>query len=137
MQLVLSWSEDDGDGVVVVLGVFKGQVEGEAGSGVASLPAGGRVIDTSLVAVHVDQPLVHSIAESDYWQSQYEYYNMHGELAGCTTPKFTPLIYTCSACMLHAHACMTNCCQQFVTIVTSTPCMIMETLLVLHSCLHM
>ena len=70
MQLVLSWLEEDGDGVVVVPSSFEGQVEGEAGSGVASLPAGG-VIDTSLV-VHIDQPLVHSIAESDYWQSQQE-----------------------------------------------------------------
>ena len=69
MQLVLSWLEEDGGGVVVVLGSFEGQVEGEAGSGVASLPAGG-VIDTSLAAVHIDQPLVHSIAESDHWQSQ-------------------------------------------------------------------
>ena len=69
MQLVLSWLEEDGGGVVVVLGSFEGQVEGEAGSGVASLPAGG-VIDISLAAVHIDQPLVHSIAESDHWQSQ-------------------------------------------------------------------
>ena len=69
MQLVLSWLEEDGDGVVVVLGSFEGQVEGEAGSGVASLPAGG-VIDTSLAAVHIDQPLIHSITESDHWQSQ-------------------------------------------------------------------
>ena len=53
MQLVLSWLEEDGDGVVVVLGSFEGQVEGEAGSGVASLPAGG-VIDTSLATVHID-----------------------------------------------------------------------------------
>ena len=54
MQLVLSWLEEDGDGVVVVLGSFEGKVEGKAGSGVASLPAGG-VIDTSLaVAVHID-----------------------------------------------------------------------------------
>ena len=53
--------------MVVALGSFEGQVEGEAGSGVASLPAGG-VIDTSLAAVHIDQPLVHSIAESDHWQ---------------------------------------------------------------------
>ena len=40
------------------------QVEGEAGSGVASLPAGG-VIDTSLAAVYIDQPLVDSIAENE------------------------------------------------------------------------
>ena len=54
MQLVLSWLEEDGDGVVVVLGSSEGQVEGEAGSGVASLPAGG-VIDTILAAaVHID-----------------------------------------------------------------------------------
>ena len=58
------------DRVVVVLGSFEGQVEGEAGSGVASLPAGG-VIDTSLAAIrHIDQSLVHSKAESDHWQSQ-------------------------------------------------------------------
>ena len=57
MQLVLSWLEEDGDGVVVVLGSFEGQVEGEAGSEVASLPAGG-VIDTSLAAaVHIDHSL--------------------------------------------------------------------------------
>ena len=41
MQLVLSWLEEDGGGVVVVLGSFEGQVEGEAGSGVASFPARG------------------------------------------------------------------------------------------------
>ena len=29
----------DGDGMVVVLGSLEGQVEGEAGSGVSSLPA--------------------------------------------------------------------------------------------------
>ena len=52
MQLVLSWLEEDGSGVIVVLGSFEGQVEGEAGSGVASLPAEG-VIDTSHV-VHID-----------------------------------------------------------------------------------
>ena len=52
MQLVLSWLKEDGDRVVVVLGSFEGQVEREAGSGVASLPAGG-VIDTGLqAAVH-------------------------------------------------------------------------------------
>ena len=68
MQPVLSWLEEDGDGVFIVLGSFEGQVEGEAGSGVTSLPAGG-VIDSSHV-VHIDQPLVHIIAESDHWQSQ-------------------------------------------------------------------
>ena len=62
MQLVLSWLEEDGDGVVVVLDSFEGQVEGETGSGVASLPAGG-VINTSLAAaVHIDQPFC-----IDYW----------------------------------------------------------------------
>ena len=72
MQLVLSWLEEDGDGVVVVLGSFEGQVEGEAGSGVASFPAGG-VIDTcSLAAVHIDQPLVHSIAENDHWEQSQQ-----------------------------------------------------------------
>ena len=47
----------------MVLGSLESQVEREAGSGVASLPAGG-VIDTSLT-VHIDvvQPLVR-IAES-------------------------------------------------------------------------
>ena len=51
---MLSWLEEDGDGVAVVLGSFEGQVEGEAGSGVASFPASG-VIDTSLAAaVHID-----------------------------------------------------------------------------------
>ena len=69
MQLVLSWLEEDGDGVVVVLGSFEGQVEGEAGGGAASLPAGG-VIDTSMA--HIDQPLVHGIAESEHWQSQQD-----------------------------------------------------------------
>ena len=49
----MSWLEEDGDGVIVVLGSFEGQVKGEAGSGVASLPAGG-VIDTSLAAVHIN-----------------------------------------------------------------------------------
>ena len=44
--------EEDGDGVVVVLGSCESQVEGEAGSEVAPLPAGG-VTNTSLV-VHVD-----------------------------------------------------------------------------------
>ena len=54
MQLVLSWLEEDGDGVVVVLGSFESHVEGEARSGVASLPAGG-VIDTCQgAAVHID-----------------------------------------------------------------------------------
>ena len=81
MQLVLSWLEEDGDGVVVVLGSFEGQVEGEAGGGVASLPAGG-VIDTSMA--HIDQPLVHGIAESEHWQSQQNtnakhHENMHQE----------------------------------------------------------
>ena len=75
---MLSWLEEDGDGVVVVLSSFEGQVEGEAGSGVASLPAGG-VIDTSLAAIHIDQPLVHSIAESDHWQSQQENEDTHYE----------------------------------------------------------
>ena len=57
MQLVLSWLEEDGDGVGIVLGSFEGQVEGEAGSGVASLPAG-VVIDTSMAAaVHIDHSL--------------------------------------------------------------------------------
>ena len=61
MQLVLSWLEEDGDGVVVELGSFEGQVEGEARSGVASLPAGG-VIDTSMAAaVHIDHCLSTSI----------------------------------------------------------------------------
>ena len=57
--------EEDGSGVVVVLSSFKGQVEGEAGSEVASLPAG-RVIDTSL-AVHTDvmHPLI-AIARSGH-----------------------------------------------------------------------
>ena len=66
MQLVLSWLEEDGSGVVVVLDSFEGQVEGEAGSGVASLPAGG-VIDTSLAAVHINlmQQLI-AIARSDH-----------------------------------------------------------------------
>ena len=50
---MLSWLEENGDGVVVVLGSSESQVEGEAGSGVASLPAGG-IIDTSLAAVHID-----------------------------------------------------------------------------------
>ena len=77
MQLVLSWLEEDGDGVVVVLDSFEGQVEGETGSGVASLPAGG-VIDTSLAAaVHIDQSLVYSIAESDHWQSQQDKDGIH------------------------------------------------------------
>ena len=73
---MLSRLEEDGGGVVVVLGSFESQVEGEAGSGVASLPAGG-VIDTSLAAVHIDQPLVHSTAESDHWQSQQEKDDAH------------------------------------------------------------
>ena len=73
MQLVLSWLEEDGDGVVVVLGSFEGQVKRETRSGVASLPAGG-VIDTSLVAaVHIDQHLMcTSRAKSDHWQSQHQ-----------------------------------------------------------------
>ena len=72
MQLVLSWLEEDGDGVVVVLGSFEGQVEGEAGSGVASLPAGG-VIDTSLAAaVYMDQPLFNMRTQSDHRQSQQQ-----------------------------------------------------------------
>ena len=54
MQLVLSWLEEDGDGVVIVLGSFESHVEGEARSGVASLPAGGGVVHTSLAAVHID-----------------------------------------------------------------------------------
>ena len=54
VQLVLSWLEEDGDGVAVVLGSFEGQVDGEARSGVASLPAGGGVVYTGLAAVHVD-----------------------------------------------------------------------------------
>ena len=33
VQVVLSRMEEDGSGVVVVLGSFEGQVEGEAGSG--------------------------------------------------------------------------------------------------------
>ena len=78
MQLVLSWLEEDGDGVVVVLGSFEGQVEGEAGSGVTSLPAG-RVNGTSLAAVHIDQVL--TVTETAHWQSQYEAkyssYNSH------------------------------------------------------------
>ena len=37
MQLVLSSLEEDGGGMVVVLGSFEGQVKGEAGSEVASL----------------------------------------------------------------------------------------------------
>ena len=69
MQLVLSRLEEDGGGVVVVLGSFESQVEGEAGSGVASLPAR-EVVDTSL-AVHIDKPLV-GIGKSNHWQSQYE-----------------------------------------------------------------
>ena len=32
VQLVMSWLEEDGDGVIIVLGSFEGQVEGEAGS---------------------------------------------------------------------------------------------------------
>ena len=64
---MLSRLEEDGGGVVVVLSSFEGEVKGEAGSGVASLPAGG-VIDTSL-AVHIDQPLV-GTGESNHWQSQ-------------------------------------------------------------------
>ena len=72
MQLVLSWLEEDGDGVVVVLGSFKSHVEGEARSGVASLPAGG-VIDTSqAAAVHIDQLLICTRARSDHWQSQHQ-----------------------------------------------------------------
>ena len=64
---MLSWLEDDDGGVVVVLDSFEGQVEGEAGSGVASLPAGG-VIDTSLV-VHNDLMLP-LISAYDCWQRQ-------------------------------------------------------------------
>ena len=52
----MSWLEEDGGGVAVVLDSFEGQVEGEAGSGVASLPAGG-VIGTSLAVVYVDYSL--------------------------------------------------------------------------------
>ena len=54
MKLVLSRTEENSSGVhvVVVLGSCEGQVEGEAGSGVASLPTGG-IINTSLV-IHVD-----------------------------------------------------------------------------------
>ena len=51
----------------MVLGSFEGQVEGEAWSGVASLPTGGAV-DTSL-AVHID--LVR-VTESYHQQSQCE-----------------------------------------------------------------
>ena len=93
MQLVLSRLEEDGDGVVVVLGSFEGQVEGEAGSGVASLPAG-RVIDTSLAAVHIDQPLVHSIAESDRWQSQQKKKRTHHENTHCRLGKMRNDMYT-------------------------------------------
>ena len=49
---MLSRLEENGSGVVVVLGSYKGQIEEEAGNGVASLPTGG-VINTSLV-IHVD-----------------------------------------------------------------------------------
>ena len=72
MQLVLSWLEEDGDGVVVVLGSFEGQVKREAGSRGASIPAGG-VIDTSLAAaVYIEQLLVCTRANSDGWQSQHQ-----------------------------------------------------------------
>ena len=54
MQVVSSWLEKDGDGVVVVLGSFEGHVEGEARNGVASLPTGGGVVYASLAAVHID-----------------------------------------------------------------------------------
>ena len=55
--------------MVVVLGSFEGQVKGEAGSEVASFPAG-RFIDTSLA--DIDQPLI-DVGESDHWhQNQYE-----------------------------------------------------------------
>ena len=57
MQLVLSWLEEDGDGVAVVLGSFEGLVEGEAGSGVASLPAGGVIYTSMAAAVHIDHSL--------------------------------------------------------------------------------
>ena len=43
---------DDGGVVVVVLDSCEGQVEGETGSGIPSLPTGG-VVDTSLI-VHID-----------------------------------------------------------------------------------
>ena len=52
VQLVLSRLEEDGGGVVVALGSCEGQVEGEAGSEVAPLPAGG-VTNTNLV-INVD-----------------------------------------------------------------------------------
>ena len=55
--------------MVVVLGSFEGQVKGEAGSEVASFPAG-RFIDTSLA--DIDQPLI-DVGESDHWhKDQYE-----------------------------------------------------------------
>ena len=73
MQLVLSWLEEDGDGVAVVLGSFESHVEGEARSGVAALPAGGGVIDPSQsAAVHIDQLLVCTRAKRDHWQSQHQ-----------------------------------------------------------------
>ena len=62
MQVVLSWLEEDGDGVVVVLGSFESHVEGEARSGIASLPAGRGIVYTSLAAVYIDQLLVSNIA---------------------------------------------------------------------------
>ena len=73
---MLPWLEEDGDGVFVMLGSFEGQVEGEAGGGVASLPAGG-VIDTSMA--HIDQPLIHGITESEHWQSQQNTNAKHHE----------------------------------------------------------
>ena len=57
MQLVLSWLEEDVDGVVIVLGSFEGQVEGKAGSGVASLPARGVIVTSMAAAVHIDHSL--------------------------------------------------------------------------------
>ena len=52
VQLVLARLEEDSGRVAVVLGSCEGQVEGEAGSEVAPLPAGG-VTNTNLV-IHVD-----------------------------------------------------------------------------------
>ena len=52
LLVLWNWLEEDDGGVVVVLGSLESKVEGQAWSGVASLPAG-RVIDTSCV-VHID-----------------------------------------------------------------------------------
>ena len=64
VQLVLSWLEEDGDGVVVVLSSFESQVEREA---VDEIPSLQERMRTSRPVVHINQFLACSGAKSNTW----------------------------------------------------------------------